>query len=331
MGGGGEGGDTAHLSWVLREFELVDMLINQLELMQPSDRRRCLMSLQYALAAADLKQDGDVDGFSVLQALLGAGFRLHRLNRVRLLRAVEEMGGKMPYAELCQVGGGVEIAAKMLQSSQTNHRPHITASFTKHLSHHPLTPHITPHPYNTSITYRITPHHSSTPSPLFSSSLSPYLPPTHLTPQVLLRSCADWTSEERSVVKKILSAMGITVTDRRGWLARLRQDLGQAAAAHEAHRLHRKLADTRGAQGGSRVRATATSRYDHPPALSYDSTARSGTGAGGSGGAGGVGNPGISPAAFLHCLRENRVLLTVEEEAALLDCLDVERLAEKGA
>jgi hypothetical protein len=48
-------------------------------------------------------QDGDVDGFSVLQALLGAGFRLHRLNRVRLLRAVEEMGGKMPYGELCQV------------------------------------------------------------------------------------------------------------------------------------------------------------------------------------------------------------------------------------
>ena len=77
---------------------------------------------------------GDVDGFSVLQALLGAGFRLLRLNRVRLLRAVEEMGGKMPYGELCQV---------------------------------------------------------------------------------LLRSCADWTAEERSVVKKILSAMGITVVDRR--------------------------------------------------------------------------------------------------------------------
>ena len=75
-----------------------------------------------------------MDGFSVLQALLGAGFRLHRLNRVRLLRAVEEMGGKMPYGELCQV---------------------------------------------------------------------------------LLRSCADWTVEERSVVKKILSAMGITVVDRR--------------------------------------------------------------------------------------------------------------------
>ena len=41
-------------------------------------------------------------------------------------------------------------------------------------------------------------------------------------------------------------------------------------------------------------------------------------------------NPGISPAAFLHCLRENHVLLTIEEEAALLDCLDIERLAERG-
>jgi hypothetical protein len=44
------------VSWMLREFELVDMLINQLELMQPGDRRRSLMALQYSLAAADLNQ-----------------------------------------------------------------------------------------------------------------------------------------------------------------------------------------------------------------------------------------------------------------------------------
>ena len=43
---------------------------------------------------------------------------------------------------------------------------------------------------------------------------------------------------------------------------------------------------------------------------------------------GGTSSPGISPAAFLHCLRANNILLTIEEEASLLDCLDVERLAE---
>jgi hypothetical protein len=44
-----------------------------------------------------------VDGFTVLQSILSAGFRLHRVNRVRLLRCAEEMGGKMNYVDLCQV------------------------------------------------------------------------------------------------------------------------------------------------------------------------------------------------------------------------------------
>jgi len=52
------------------------------------------MQLQYALSTADVNQSGDVDGFSVLKALLSSGFKLQRLNRVRLLRAVEEMGGR---------------------------------------------------------------------------------------------------------------------------------------------------------------------------------------------------------------------------------------------
>jgi hypothetical protein len=43
-------------SWLLKEFELIDLLISQLELMSSSDRRRALMSLQYSLAAADVKQ-----------------------------------------------------------------------------------------------------------------------------------------------------------------------------------------------------------------------------------------------------------------------------------
>jgi hypothetical protein len=39
---------------------------------------------------------------------------------------------------------------------------------------------------------------------------------------VLLRSCGDWTEEERLVASKLLSCMGITVAERRTWLAKLR-------------------------------------------------------------------------------------------------------------
>ena len=74
----------------------------------------------------------------MLNALLSSGFRLQRVNRVRLLRAVEELGGKMDYRDLCQV---------------------------------------------------------------------------------LLNSCADWTAEEKHVVQKILKSMGVTVIERRNWLA----------------------------------------------------------------------------------------------------------------
>ena len=42
--------------WILKEFEFVDALICQLEEMKPSQRRKVLMSLQYALSAADPKQ-----------------------------------------------------------------------------------------------------------------------------------------------------------------------------------------------------------------------------------------------------------------------------------
>ena len=42
--------------WILKEYEFVDALICQLEEMKPTQRRKVLMSLQYALAAADPKQ-----------------------------------------------------------------------------------------------------------------------------------------------------------------------------------------------------------------------------------------------------------------------------------
>jgi len=205
--------------WMLREFELIENLICQLELMKPNDRRRCLMSLQYALAAADTNNDGTIDGFSLLSALLGAGFRLQRLNRVRLLKAVEELGGKMDYSELCQV---------------------------------------------------------------------------------MLRSCADWTAEERGLVTKILKSMGITVLERRAWLGRLRVSLMSAAVDYGKKQ--------------SALKANTLSAY--------------------SGSAGNSANdvdPGIPPSNFLHVLRDCGIVLSVEEEATLLDCLDTERLAELGA
>eukprot|EP00605_Chrysophyceae_sp_TOSAG23-4_P000290 GSChrysophyteH1.ASY1.ANO1.335.1 assembled CDS len=205
--------------WMLREFELIENLICQLELMKPNDRRRCLMSLQYALAAADIHNDGTIDGFSLLSALLGAGFRLQRLNRVRLLKAVEELGGKMDYSELCQV---------------------------------------------------------------------------------LLRSSAEWTAEERTLVSKILKAMGVTVLERRAWLGRLRVALMSASVDYNRKQTALK-ANTLSAYTGE-ANTTAEAQ-----------------------------DPGIPPSNFLHVLRDSGIVLTVEEEATLLDCLDTERLAELSA
>ena len=60
--------------WVLKEFEFVDALICQLEQMKPSQRRKVLMSLQYALSAADPKQVTITDcrsgGFWWLQSVI---------------------------------------------------------------------------------------------------------------------------------------------------------------------------------------------------------------------------------------------------------------------
>jgi hypothetical protein len=112
---------------------------------------------------------------------------------------------------------------------------------------------------------------------------------------VLLNSCADWTAEEKHVVQKILKSMGVTVIERRNWLAKLRQSL-MDASAKVARKTGRWFAAETGSAGG----------------------AEDGNGAG----------TGIPPSAFLHCLRDCGVVLTVEEEATLLDCLDTERLAK---
>lgn len=165
-------------------------------------------------------QECELDGFTVLNALLSCGFRLQRVNRVRLLRAVEELGGKMDYRDLCQV---------------------------------------------------------------------------------LLNSCADWTVDEKHVVQKILKSMGVTVIERRNWLARLRQTLHEASA-----RMARKTGRWFAAEVGSN-----TSNLSHGTSSDEQTM-------------------GITPATFLHCLRDCGIALNVDEEATLLDCLDTERLAKLG-
>lgn len=81
--------------WVIKEFALVEQLICQLELMKPAAKRRCLISLQYSLLTGDINSSGEIDGFTLVSGLLNAGFQLQRLNRVQLLKAVEELGGKL--------------------------------------------------------------------------------------------------------------------------------------------------------------------------------------------------------------------------------------------
>lgn len=147
-------------------------------------------------------QSGELDGFAVLNALIKCGFQVQRLNRMQLLRAAEDLGGRVTYPDLFRL---------------------------------------------------------------------------------LLNTCAEWTSEERSLVSKILKAMGSTVHQRRLWLAKLRS-------------LLMKFAST------GRGEVDESERVD-------------------------VADASVSPAAFLRCIRDCGLVLSVDEEALLLDCLDTEQLA----
>lgn len=119
--------------------------------------------------------------------------------------------------------------------------------------------------------------------------------------QVLLNSCADWTVDEKHVVQKILKSMGVTVIERRSWLAKLRQTLHEASA-----RMARKTGRWFASEVGSN-----TSNQSHGASCDEQMM-------------------GITPATFLHCLRDCGIALNVDEEATLLDCLDTERLAKLG-
>jgi hypothetical protein len=47
---------ASKLPWVIKEFELVDLLLSQLESMNAMNRRKTLITLQYALENADINQ-----------------------------------------------------------------------------------------------------------------------------------------------------------------------------------------------------------------------------------------------------------------------------------
>ena len=130
----------------LKEFELINILLNQLELMSINDRRRTLITLQLSFINNDntynnqLNQfksnqfinkqtnkhtnkqlneqlngqlneqsnvqtdsKGWIDGFTILQLLLNNNFKLQRIERITLLRAIEEIGGKIEYSELITI------------------------------------------------------------------------------------------------------------------------------------------------------------------------------------------------------------------------------------
>eukprot|EP01033_Poteriospumella_lacustris_P002266 gene2266-1657_t len=167
----------------------------------------------------------------------------------------------------------------------------------------------------------------------------------------LLQTAIDWTHHERDIVLKILKAMGVTVTERRQWLAKLKKMLLQSASQTKlkltARRSARSAAATATAATSAKGRVRGvehrvqlnkeaeteedllvwsqrlTSDGDEPPSSSSSSA-----GAGATAAAAVV---MIAPSAFLHVLRDCHVHLSPEEEATLLDCLDTERIARQEA
>lgn len=121
---------------------------------------------------------------------------------------------------------------------------------------------------------------------------------------VLLQTTIDWTQSERDIVYKILKAMGITVEQRRNWLARLKKELIDRTTQQKM-----KLKAKEQANAAATMRQSLLQPSSDQADRSYD----------------------IPPAVFLHVLRDLHVDLTPEEEAVLLDCLDTERIAKLQA
>ena len=93
--------------WLLREFDFVDNLLNQLEHQTSGNRRKMLIQLQSILVSqaegAALGEGSAVDGFAVLKALVDVGFQIPRELRVHFLQQVEKMSGMFNFVDLCKV------------------------------------------------------------------------------------------------------------------------------------------------------------------------------------------------------------------------------------
>ena len=113
---------------------------------------------------------------------------------------------------------------------------------------------------------------------------------------------------------RIIKAMGVTIQERRTWLGRVKAAL--RIAAMEYNEKLKVEASRKGEE--ARVRPL------EPPLWVSNS--------GEEGDSHEIGaDAGIPPSAFLHILRDHGVILNVEQEATLLDCLDTEHLAGQGA
>lgn len=100
----GSGSSLTTIQWAAKDFDIIDSILMQLEKMDISNRRRCLLTFEGLLRLADGNQNGDVDGFAILSALLHSKFSLPKLQRTRLLQAVEDqLGGRIHYRDFCQV------------------------------------------------------------------------------------------------------------------------------------------------------------------------------------------------------------------------------------
>ena len=103
--------------------------------------------------------------------------------------------------------------------------------------------------------------------------------------------------------------MGVTIQERRAWLGRMRAAL-RVTAMEYAQKMKQEA--NKGGKGKGGQKGAKFSDDDEEGDIDADL--------------------GIPPSAFLHILRDHGVVLNVEQEATLLDCLDTERLAsEEGS
>lgn len=123
---------------------------------------------------------------------------------------------------------------------------------------------------------------------------------------ILFKSCFHWSDDERSIVAKLLTAMGPTVVDRRYWLAKFKHRLSEVVEGSRSKGV--PAADRSRGKNKEKVlgmQDPRITRIDNDPYQISPSYT-------------------IAPSDFLRCLKDCGVFLDVAEEAALLDCLDAE-------